>query len=34
MPAIAIILIGFVGGLFTMMIVSLYKWMIQNLIKP
>jgi len=29
MPAIAIVLIGFVAGLFTMAIVSLYKWVLD-----
>ena len=29
MPAIAMVLIGFVAGLFTMTIVSIYKWVIE-----
>jgi len=29
MPAIAMVLIGFVAGLFTMTIVSLYKWVLD-----
>jgi hypothetical protein len=29
MPAIAIVIIGFVAGLFTMAIVSFYKWFLD-----
>jgi hypothetical protein len=29
MPAVAIILIGFVAGLFTMFIVNFYKWFFE-----
>ena len=29
MPGMAIILIGFVAGLFTMTIVSFYKWFLE-----
>jgi uncharacterized integral membrane protein len=30
MPAIVIVLVGFVAGLFTMAIVSFYKWFLKN----
>lgn len=30
MPAIAIIIAGFVLGLFTMTIISLYKWFLET----
>ncbi len=29
MPVIAMVLVGFVAGLFTMTIVSFYKWFLQ-----